>query len=518
MSPEEWLASRQKADKPSESSEAKSEPKVMSPEEWMVSRKKEEPSMLQKAGTAIKEFAGEAADKVLEAGGAVDLRKFLSPEKAAEAVTTGVSKKIGAPIVKDVSIDRSKIGSQDLSDYIAKAGQRGAEGMAGGAVLAPFTGGGSIAAGGFGGVLQGLAETAAADLGLSADLQQAVGILGPAGFGFTMSKIPQTPQQINSMISSDAMNAIKSKLAHKAINKALGMPYWMSSITEKVPQVFKGVAEKFETPDYKAVGKELGATGETLTPGKTKFTEEATQQLSQMHPDIQPAKGQKISTALYERAKGAYDEASPQEPFTSSPEFKTLTKDIPAEKTKFGEIFQNKKGEAFTGEDVINNLQFGKMQDITPKDMDRVRTAFNDYLKRTTGADHEKIAREAYSIEAGARAKDVLPGLFQEKDATAINKELWNLSKTPEGIKIFNNELVNGLKNMNVKEARTLWNKIGTNVKDRMEVDPKTYNKVTEIIMNAKTQQDIDRATKIMRRFVGPALATSVINKEEENK
>jgi hypothetical protein len=296
------------------------------------------------------------------------------------------------------------------------------------------------------------------------------------------------------------------------------MPYWASTITEKIPKVFEGVKSQFQTPDYKAVGKELGATGETLTPGKTKFTDEANQQLSQMHPDIAPAKGQKISTALYERAKGAYDEVATQDPFTASPEFKALTKDIPAEKTKFGEVFQNKKGEAFTGEDVVNNLQFGKMQDITPKDMDRARTAFNDYLKRTTGADHEKIAREAYSLEAGARAKDVLPGLFQEKDSTGINKELWNLSKTPEGIKIFNNELVNGLKNMNVKEARSLWNKIGTNVKDRMEVDSKTYNKVTDIIMNAKTQQDIDRATKIMRRFAAPTLATSVENKQEDNQ
>jgi hypothetical protein len=515
MSPEEWLASRKKTEKPTESSDAQTETKVMSPEEWMASRKKEEPSMLQEAGKAI----GDVADKVIGAGGIVDLRKFLSPEKASEAVTTGLSKKINAPIVKDVSIDRSKIGSQDLADYISKAGERGAEGLAGGVVLAPFTGGGSVLAGGFGGVIQGLVETAAADLGLSSDLQQAAGIMGPASAGFVMSKIPQNSQQVNSMLNNDAMNAIKSKLAHKAITKALGMPYWASTITEKIPKVFEGVKSQFQTPDYKAVGKELGATGEKIIAGKDKtFMDVANEQLQQLHPNVSTKDGQKISSALYERAKVAYDEVSNQEPFTSSPEFKALTKDIPAEKTKFSTIFQNKRKQAYTGEDVVENLKTGKIEDITLNDLDRARKSFNDYLKRTTGADQEQIAREASTVEFAARAKDVLPGYFQEKYAKGIKDELWNLSKSPEGIKIFNNELVNGLKNMNLKEARTLWNKIGLEVKERMNVDSKTYNNVTNIIMNAKTQQDIDRATKIMRRFAAPTLATSVENKQEDNQ
>jgi len=501
MSPEEWLASQ-----------PKSETKSLSPEEWLASQKEE--TMLQKAGTAVKEFAGQAADKVLESGGVVDLRKFLSPEKAAEAVTTGVSKKIGAPIVRDASIDPSKIGSQTAGKYVQKAIERGGEGALAGAAFSPFTGGGSILAGAGGGALQGLAEVAAADLGLSGDLQQAMGILGPAAAGFVMSKIPQTPQQINAVLNSDAANAIKSKLAHKAITKALGLPFWTSSIIEKVPKAFEG----FKSPDYKAVGKELGATGETLGVGGTKFTDAANQELSQLHPDITPAKGEKISNVLYERAKGAYNEANAQESFLSSPEFKALHGDTPAEKTKFSEIFENKKGEAYTGEDVVNNLQTGKMENISYKDMERARTAFNDYLKRTTGVDHEKVAREAFTIESAAKAKDTLPALFADNDAAGINKELWNLSKTPEGISIFNNELVNGLKNTNVKGAKILWGKIGPNVKDRMEVDPKTYKKVTDIINGAKTPQDIDRATRIIRRFVAPAVATVTVESYKENQ
>jgi hypothetical protein len=469
-----------------------------------------EPSMMEKAG----KFIGDVSKDVIESGGIVDIRKFLSPEKAAEAVTTGVSKKIGAPIVKDVSIDPSKIGSQSAGDYASKIMQRGGEGMIAGTGLAPFTGGGSILAGGAGGALQGLAEATAADLGLSGDLQQAAGIMGPAAAGFVMSKIPQTSQQINSVLNSDAANAIKSKLAHKAITKALGLPYWTSSIIEKVPKAFEGL----KTPDYKAVGKELGATGETLGIGGTKYTDAANQELSQLHPDISPAKGEKISNVLYERAKTAYNDANAEESFLSSPEFKTLHGDIPAEKTKFEEIFQNKKGEAYTGEDVINNLQTGKMENISYKDMDKAREALNKYLLRTTKVEHESNAREAFTIESAARAKDTLPGLFADNDAKGINKELWNLSKTPEGISIFNNELVNGLKSTNVKSAKILWGKIGPNVKDKMEVDPKTYKKVTDIINGAKTAQDIDRATRIIRRFAAPAVATVTVESYKDKQ
>jgi len=469
-----------------------------------------EETMLQKAGKKI----GDVADEIISGGGLVDLRKMLTPKGAAEAVTTDVSKKIGAPIVKDVSIDPSKIGSQTTGDYVSKVMQRGGEGMIAGAGLAPFTGGGSILAGGAGGALQGLAEAIAADLGLSGDLQQAAGVLGPAAAGFVMSKIPQTSQQINSVLNSDAANAIKSKLAHKAITKALGLPYWTSSIIEKVPKAFEGL----KTPDYKAVGKELGATGETLGVGGTKYTDAANQELSQMHPDIAPAKGEKISNVLYERAKTAYNDANAEESFLSSPEFKALHGDTPAEKTKFEQIFQNKKGEAYTGEDVVNNLQSGKMENISYKDMEKARKSFNDYLKRTTGVDHEKVAREAFTIESAARAKDTLPALFADNDAAGINKELWNLSKTPEGISIFNNELVNGLKNSNINPAKVLWGKIGPNVKDRMEVDPKTYKKVTDIIIGAKTAQDIDRATRIIRRFAAPAVATVTVESYKDKQ
>jgi hypothetical protein len=470
----------------------------------------------------LEEFGQMALEKVKAIPEAlsttVDLKKMLSqPEKQiAEAVTTDVSKKIGAPIVKDVSIDKSKIGSQSLGDYTQKIMQRGGEGALAGAGLAPFTGGGSIVAGGLGGALQGLSESIAADLGLSGDLQEAVGILGPAGAGLVMSKIPQTPQQVNSVLSSDAMNAIKSKLAHKAITKALGMPYWASTITEQIPKAFGKVASQFQSPDYQTVAKELGAKPETIGKSELKFTKQANEELAQQHPDIQPsAKG--YADPLYERAKQAYNDAAAEEPFTSSPEFKSLTKDIPAEKTKFSKLFQNTEKEDLVGEDVINNLHYNN-PNVSNKDMDRARGAFNEYLKRTTGADHEQIAREANVKQSIAKAKDALPVLFEENDASGIKDELWNLSKEPEGISVFNDELSYYLKNTNVNQARKMWNKIGSNVKDSFKMDDATYKKVTNAIDNAKTSKDIDRATRIMRRFVGPALATSVTNKEKEKQ
>jgi hypothetical protein len=475
---------------------------------------KKEPTILEKAKKTVES----AADTVLKQGGLVDLRKFLTPERALQAVTTDVSKKIGAPIVKDVSYHPEMVGSQSIGNYAKAAAKGGMEGLIGGAGVAPFVGGPGGIVGGAGlGALQGLAETAAADLGLSPDLQKAAGIVGPAAAGLVLSKIPQTPQQVNSALSNDAMNSIKSKIASKAINKALGLPYWTSSIIEKVPKVFQGFAEKIESPDYQTVGKTLGAKPETI--GKTEFgfTKQAQQELASEHPTIEPSEKGKYSTPLYEQAKNAYNEAAAEEPFTSSPEFKSLTKDIPAEKTKFSKLFQNPEKEDLVGEDVVNNLHYNSPH-VSDNDMNRAREAFNKYLTRTTGADHEQIAREAYMKESIAAAKDSLPIMFEENDSKGIKKQLWNLSKEPEGKALFNDELTYHLKNTNVNQAKSLWNKIGKDVKDSFGMDDETYKTVTNAIEKAKTPQEIDRATRIMKRFAGPALGVSVTNKKEENE
>lgn len=451
--------------------------------------KTEEPSMLQKAG----ELITTAAEKVTP-----DLRKILTKP---ETLTTKISEKIGAPVIKDVSIDRSKMRLSPAEEYAGAMGQRALEATGAGIAMSPFTGGTSIPAAAFAGALQGLAEKTAQDLGMSADLQQLSGLLGPAAGGFFLSKVPQTPQQVNSALNSEAATAIKSKLAEKAISKAIGTPSGLLSVG-------RSIYERFRPVDYKAVGREVGAKPETLGVGGTKFTDETVSKLSQQYPDIPVdlSKGLTVSKGLYEKAKGAYDSVAIQggKKFTDSEQFKQLHGDIPAEKTKFEALFQNPKGEAYTGQDVVENLKFNPESKIAPPDLEKARKAFNDFLSENKVGRVEEQARGAYDAEAAARAKDTLPSLFENKNAGQIRKEMWNLSKSEEGTKIFNQELLTFLKKNSASDARRMWGQIGPDVKYRMKIDDDKYTRITNIINGAKTNKDVDRATRILRGALAP--------------
>lgn len=523
--------------------------------------KTEEKGLLAKAGDVITS----AAEKLTTG---VDIKKLLEkPEKTiAEAVSTDVSKKIGAPVVPTFKRDPSKAGSKEISDYASKAIEKGFESLVGGAGTSLVTGGGVSGAVRtapltFGaGALQGLIETGAEDLGFSPEAGQAFGVAVPSApmlasggakglsnlyqdarkdftslTGKQLPSIPQInpkqlvdnllysgaareskinadPKAISSSIATEAATKLTNTLAEKAITKAIGVPSWL-------PSAVRPIYEKYVSDrpiDVSPITKELGAKPETRGVGRVEFQKQAKQKLSSEFPDV-PAEGKnKVSSGLYERAAQAYDDVMQQNPFTESSQFKELTKGIPSLETKFKTLFQNQKGENLTGEDVVKNLRFKKYDsDVSAKNLEDAREAFNKFLDEQTGAKHEQSARYAYETERAAKAKDLLPSLFDRNKASAIGSELENLAKTNEGKQIFNNELSYYLKNSPASKSRALWGEIGEMVKEKMNIDDRTYRIITDAINKAKTKQEMDRATKM---YFKAAVRGIIAKSEEESK
>jgi hypothetical protein len=404
----------------------------------------------------------------------------------------------GAKAAELFGRDPSKAGKLTAGDYATRAAAGAATGGVIGAGIGAISGPGAIVTGtvgAIGGAVSGLLEAGAEDLGFGEGTQFAAGLISP-GAGLST--------KVGQMIEKKAAD-YASKYATKAILKSMDIPF--------AGPIVKGVGEfleKRKPADYKAVGQALGEEAKTLGVGSTKNIDEANAALRQAHPDITVPEGKSISHSLYEDAKQSYDNvAFPKgkqgSTFLDSPEFKALHGDIPSKKDAYSEFFTSDKGNPLTGDKVVENLKFSK--DATATETQNARKAFNDYLQRTTSKRSEELARNAYETERVALAKDTLPTLFQNNAGTAIKDQLQNLSKNPEGIKVFNQEFVNYLKGTTAPEAKKMWGTIGPEVKKQMKLSDKVYNNITDIMNNAQTPQDISRA---MRLFVGATTAGAI--------
>ena len=143
------------------------------------------------------------------------------------------------------------------------------------------------------------------------------------------------------------------------------------------------------------------------------------------------------------------------------------------------------------------------------QDAEKVRTAFNEYLTSTTGKASEKMARDAYSKEALAIAKDELPGLFEKGagGAKEIKAHLWNLSKVPEGMKQFNQEMLSYLNNATVKDAKAMWHEIGPEVQKRFNIPAEKYDAMTSVMNTAEAAKQINQFRRLLMKTSIPVVA-----------
>lgn len=482
--------------------------------------------------------AGEFLSGVAEKGGIIDLKKILSPE----TLTTDVSKAIGAPIISDFKRDESKAGKETLGSVAARVGKRAGEAGLGAAAYSPMLGVGGILPAMGAGAIQGIVESGAAQLGYSPQVQEAAGVALPSLAGAGAQKLPNikglidnflftgsaksqevtaSPEAIHQSLQGDITSKITSKLAEKAVMKGLGLPSWL-------PSVVRGPVESFmerRPIDVSPIARELGAKPQTIGQGGDVFAAQEKRLLQQEFPEVSAKT--RISKGLYENAASAHDQAAMSGEFTQSKQYQELVKGKPALKTKFDTLFKNPKGEDLVGEDIIKNLRYQEPSTmISEKNLMDARRYYNDWLKekgfsKTVGGKEfgpEETARGVYEIERNARAKDILPDLFAKGKASAINKELWNLSKDKESKQLFNDELTYFMSQAPAQKSKDLWGDIGKNVKESMGIDDTTYNRITRAINQAKTKQEVSRAIRMYRSAATKAVTLKAEEEADEMK
>jgi hypothetical protein len=464
-----------------------------------------------------------------------------TPETVGEATPSGAQPSVGmTPVTatgggaalmaptsrrKDIPVAEQTFGHDpqamklsSMGEYAKTVGTSAALGGVTGAVIGmgPLSlplGAAGIALGAAG----GLAEQITKDLGYGKGVQVLAGIA--AG-----SKLPvdAIATGYKAVLGSSVENFIAKKLAYK-IGQSTGVPgagYAAQGMFGKAKEFITGGAKVDAEAGAKAFGQMEHinpATGE-VTPitaeaargksGQIVNQLEVNKELAAAHPDA-VVPGEPVSHGLYEQAKQSYDTVAKQgQTFLDSSEFRTLTEGIPAQETKFGNLFRNTQFQPVVGEDVVKNLRDATKQ-MSYKDAEKVRNAFNDYLVSTTGKPSEKLAREAFTKESLAEAKDILPGLFEKgsKGAKDIKDQLWNLSKVPEGMKQFSQEMQAYLQKATVKDAKAMWHEIGPELQNRFNIPAEKYATMTDIMNGAQTPKELSQVRRLLMKLTVPVVA-----------
>jgi len=477
---------------------------------------------LDEIASALSEKASFDKDGAEKAGySPEDIVKLLVPEYSQQQQKEQARQegaKLGADITETFGRDPSKAKLSSMGEYGKTIGTSAAIGAGIGAVAGLGVASIPTAAAGLVlGAASGLAEQITKDLGFGTGTQIVAGLAAGA-------KLPT--QAISTgykaLLGSSVETFIAKKLAYK-VGQTTGIPgagYAAQGMVGRAKEFITGGAKVDKEAAKKVFSEAEHINPETgeITPisavaehgqsGQMINQRAVGEELATAHPDAIVA-GKPISHGLYEQAKQSYDTISKQgQTFLDSSEFAKLTKGIPAQETKFGDLFRNAKNEAVVGQDVVENLK-NATEHMSYQDAEKVRNAFNEYLTSTTGKASEKLAREAYSKEALAIAKDELPGLFEKgsRGAKEIKSQLWNLSKVPEGMKQFHQEMLSYLDNATVKDAKAMWHEIGPEVQKRFGVSPEKYDAMTSVMNTAEAAKDISRFRRLLMKTSIPVVA-----------
>jgi hypothetical protein len=439
--------------------------KVMTPEEFMASRKSAE---------APKE------DKFAE------YKQFMKGDEQAKAMRE---------FTKELTTrDPSKAGKMTGQEMLGKA-VSGAEtgALIGGGVGLLGGAPGAIAGAGMGGVAGFVGG------GLSAIAQQ-------LGYG-------EKTQQLADMVGAGvvpAQTGIKFIAESKLAQQAGGMlDTAAKTIFHKYGAISK-IAERL-VPESRISGKaaETALGEKAITAGATTEARDA------FKAELQATHGEGANVSgLYEKAKTAYDEAlAGASPDKLKKEFQKITSALPegsraASTEKIKKFFVDEKGNPLSGNDVINNIKSDKFKELSKLEQEQVRKVVNDFIPGKA----EQVARNAAEKEFVATAKDTLPELFKSGNYQTINRQMGNFAKDEVGQKIFKQELAYYLKGRPVEQAKTLWANIAPNVKQTIIKDPVQFQKISDVINNAKTGKDVSRAASLLLK------AGYIANVPQENQ
>jgi hypothetical protein len=334
---------------------------------------------------------------------------------------------------------------------------------------------GGAAMGGLGGAVGGGLSALAQQLGYGKKTQDLADMIGmgivPAQAGIKMIAENKLVQQSSDLVSTLAKSMIPK---YGTIRK----------IASFLPEAkISGAAAE------KAIGEKAITRGAT-TEERDLFKKE----LESTHGEGATVSG------LYEKAKGAYDEAlSKATPEQLKAEFDKIGQALPegsrkASMNKIQKFFVDEKGNPLSGNDVINNIKSEDFKALSKIEQEQVRKVVNDFIPGRA----EEIARKAAEKEFVATAKDTLPELFKSNNYRIINQQMGNFAKDEAGQKIFKQELAFYLKGRPVEQAKTLWSNIAPNVKQTLIKDPVQFQKISDVINNAKTGKDISRAANLL--------------------
>jgi hypothetical protein len=426
--------------------------KVMTPEEFMASRKTAE---------SPKE------DKFAE------YKQFMKGDEQAKAMRE---------FTKEITTrDPSKAGKMTSKEMLEKA--------LSGAQTGALIGGGVGLLGGPAGAIGGAGMGGAAGFvggGLSAIAQQ-------LGYG-------EKTQQLADMVGAGvvpAQTGIKLIAESKLAQQAGGM---LDTAAQAIFHKY-GAIRKISSllPEAKISGKaaETALGEKAITAGATTEARDA------FKAELQAIHGEGANVnSLYEKAKGAYDEAlGKATPEQLKAEFEKIGQALPegsrkASMNKIQKFFMDEKGNPLSGNDVINNIKSDEFKALSKLEQEQVRKAVNDFIPGRA----EEVARKAAEKEFVAIAKDTLPELFKSNNYSVINKQMANFAKDEAGQKVFKQELAYYLKGRSVEQAKTLWSNIAPNVKQTIIKDPVQFQKISDVINNAKTGKDVSRAASLLMK------------------
>ena len=423
--------------------------KVMTPEEFMASKK----------GQPVKE------DKF---AGMMDFQKEQQQkmQEFTKELTTRDPSKAGQ-VTGEQALEKIKSGA------LTGAAIGGGVGAFGGPAAAV----GGAAMGGLGGAVGGGLSALAQQLGYGEKTQQLADMIGmgvvPAQAGIKMIAENKLVQQSSNLVSD---------LAKSMIPKYGTLRKVASFLPEA--KISGAAAEK-------ALGEKAVTAGAT-TEARDAFKAE-----------LQAAHGEGANVnKLYEDAKAGYDKALSEKTGAGlKTDLQAALNELPKESRassagKIRQLFLDKEGNALDGNAVINNLKSDEFKALSKKEQDIVREAVNKFIPG--GA--EKVARNAAEKEFVATAKDTLPELFKSNNYNIINKQMANFAKDEAGQKVFKQELAYYLKGRPVEQAKTLWANIAPNVKQTIIKDPVQFQKISDVINNAKTGKDVSRAASLLMK------------------
>jgi hypothetical protein len=424
--------------------------KVMTPEEFMASRKSAEPAKEDKFAEYKQFMKGdEQAQK---------MRAFT------KELTTRDPSKAGQ-VTGEQALEKIKSGA------MTGAAIGGGVGMFGG----PATALGGAAMGGLGGAVGGGLSALAQNLGYGEKTQQLADMIGmgmvPAQAGIKMIAENKLAQSAGDLVSNLAKSMIPK---YGTIRK----------IASVLPEAkISGAAAE------KALGEKA------ITAGATTEARDA------FKADLEATHGEGATVnKLYEDAKTAYDNALVGKTREElGQEFAKITNELPeasraASANKIQKFFVDEKGNLLSGNDVINNIKSDEFKALSKKEQEAVRKVVNDFIPGKA----EQVARNAAEKEFVAIAKDTLPELFKSNNYKIINQQMGNFAKDETGQKVFKQELAYYLKGRRVEEAKTLWANIAPNVKQLIIKDPVQFQKISDVVNNAKTGKDISRAANLL--------------------